>query len=208
MQNKWYGDKRDLVKWRTLIHLAGEDPAVRILQVLMIRPDCERDSRLAERGPHGVRSCGISESAFDHFRRVQNITCLDKRIAIYDKPFPEKDQGRCQEERDRYFRAVCEWIGRFRGKRRVVLVDPDTGIKQKRRTWKHIEDRELKELYQQLGRGDTLVLYQHGQLFRKGWLRATLAQFAKAVKVGTNRVRVFQCCELARDVALFAVTRS
>jgi len=208
MQNKWYGDKRDLVKWGTLIHLAGEDPSARILQVLMMRPDCERDSGLAERGPRGVQNRAISESVFDHFRRVHNITCLDKRIAIYDKPFPEKDQGRCQEERERYFLAVCEWIGRFRGKRRIVLVDPDTGIKRKRRTWKHIEDGELKELYRQLDRGDTLVLYQHGQLFRNDWLRARLAQFAKAVKVEKNKVRVFRCCELARDVALFAVNKS
>jgi len=205
MQNKWYGDKRDLVKWGTLIHLAGDDPEVRILQVLMMRPDSQRGSLLTENGTRAAKSHPVSARVFDHFRRVQDITCLDKRIATYDKPFPEKDQGKPQDERKLYFAGVCKWVRGFHGKRRVVLVDPDTGIKQRRRTWKHIEDGEMKELYQQLDRGDTLVLYLHRQLFQKDWLDRTLRQFAKAT---TDEVRVFQCCELAPDVALFAVNKS
>ncbi len=61
-----------------------------------------------------------------------------------------------------------------------------------------------RQLYSALNDGDTLVLYQHRQLYRKDWLERTLSLFANATR---DEVRVFQCCELASDVALFAVDR-
>jgi hypothetical protein len=33
MKDEWYGDKRDLVKWGVLLHLAATFKATRILQV-------------------------------------------------------------------------------------------------------------------------------------------------------------------------------
>jgi len=206
MQNKWYGDKHDLVKWGTLIHLADGNPPARILQVLMLRPDNERNSSVIENYPQGHRQHPISPRVFDHFRCVQNITSLDRRIVIYDEPFPEQDHGRRQEKRERYFGAVCEWIRRFRGKRLVVLVDPDTGIGPINREFKHIAAGELWRLYSAIKEGDTLVLYQHTH-YREDWLDARLMEFAKAIRVRKRDVHVFQCLELAGDVALFAVNK-
>jgi hypothetical protein len=210
MRNQWYGDKRDLMKWGTLIHLAGDDPAVRILQVLMMRPDAERDSSLTERKAHVVTPHSMPARVSDYFRRfrhVRDIVHLDTRIGVYDKPFPGKDQGTCQDRRTHYFAATCQWIGRFREKRRVVLVDPDTGIKQERRTWRHIEPKELHCLYDELNPGDMLILYQHA-LHRRNWVRMTLTQFAEAIGVRRGEVRVFQCRKPPCGVALFAATRN
>ncbi len=180
---------------------------MKIPQVLMMRPDSESESGLAERGPHGAKSHGISKSLFDHFRCVQNITCLDKRIATYDKPFPDEDQGRRQEKRARYFQRVCKWIGEFRGRQRIVLVDPDTGIAPTNLSYRHITDEELRKVYDAIEEDDILVLYQHRQ-HRRDWLDATTARFARAVQVRRDEVRVFQCRELASDVALFATNGS
>ncbi len=205
MQNRWYGDNRDLVKWGTLIHLAGDDPGVKILQVLMMRPDCGRDSRLVERGPHGVQKFEISESVFDHFRCVQNIASLDGRIITHADPFPKNSCTRPQNRRAEYFGAVCGRIGRLQRQRLLVLADPDNGINARNPQGVHISPGELSQLYHALNGGDTLVLYQHRQLYRKDWLGRTLSLFAKATR---DEVRVFQCRELAPDVALFAVDKS
>ncbi len=203
MQNRWYGDVCDLVKWGTTIHLAGDDPKVKILYVAMMRPDDERDFSLREIGMAIAHT--PPEKVLTHlgrFRLVRDIVHLDKRIAIYDKPFPGTDQDGCEQTREGYFRNVCRWIKRFQERRRVVLIDPDTGMKAKRCTPKHLQPVELELLYKNLRTGDTLVLYQHGH--RQGdWIGATLALFPK-----DGRVRVFQCPELTSTVALFAVRKS
>jgi len=209
MRNEWYGDRRDLVKWATLIHLVDDDPSARILQVLMMRPDGKRDSALTETKANVVNEHSVPARVFNYFRRprhVQDIVSLDKRIAVYDKPFPAEDHGGRQEGREQYFGDVCEWIAKSRGKRRVVLVDPDTGIIENP-TWRHIGPEELKRLYCAIRTGDTLALYQHQQR-RHDWPNNTLNQFAAAIRVRRDRVCMFRCRELAPDVALFAVRKS
>jgi len=41
VKDKWYGDKRDLVKWGILLTLAKMFSARRILQVAYYRPDLQ-----------------------------------------------------------------------------------------------------------------------------------------------------------------------
>jgi len=44
MRNRWYSDKRDLVKWSILIHLARMTAATRILQIAYFRQEPNRVS--------------------------------------------------------------------------------------------------------------------------------------------------------------------
>jgi hypothetical protein len=205
MQNRWYGDECDLVKWGTIIHLAGSDPEVKILHVVMMRPDDKRDLSLRETDvvtPHALPEKVLTH--FCRFRCVQDIVHLDKRIVIYDKLFPGTDRDGRKQTRADYFGAVRRWIRRFQKKRRIVLIDPDTGIKAGGCKWRHVKPEELECLYDKLSSGDTLILYQHG--CRQGrWVDATRALFPKGT---CERVRVFQCRGLTSTVALFAVNKS
>ena len=202
MQNRWYGDVSDIVKWGTTIHLAGDDPRAKILYVVMMRPDDKMDPSLGETGM--TITCAPPERVLTHFgrfRRVQDIVHLDKRIKIYDKAFPGTDQDGCEQTRENYFRDVCRWMKGFQGERRIVLVDPDTGTKAKGCTLKHVKPPELEVLYTELRTGDSLVLYQHAH-HQGDWIGAMLALFPKG-----SRVRVFQCPGLTSAVALFAVSK-
>ena len=49
MQDEWYGDKRDVIKWGTLVHLAHRHAIRAIIQVAFLRlsdkPRLESDGR-------------------------------------------------------------------------------------------------------------------------------------------------------------------
>ena len=48
MRDQWYGDKRDMVKWAALLHLAQRERLSAILQVALYRPNCAGQLRLAD----------------------------------------------------------------------------------------------------------------------------------------------------------------
>jgi len=37
MKDTWYGDRRDLVKWGTLVHLARSEQIMTVIQVAFLR---------------------------------------------------------------------------------------------------------------------------------------------------------------------------
>jgi len=70
MQDQWYGDNRDLVKWGTLLELAHRYQAKHILQVLYYRPN-EWKQILVD-----GEKVDIAEEVIQHFRNVNSICNL------------------------------------------------------------------------------------------------------------------------------------
>ena len=73
------------------------------------------------------------------------------------------------KERDTYLRMVVAMLNAD-NRRKVVLLDPDTGIAPSKQTGDHIGLDEIRSVWEALCRRDWLVLYQHGRRV-KGWTR-------------------------------------
>jgi len=202
MQDQWYGDKRDIVKWGSLVHMAREYGTQSILQVaffrlsnskhvLQISEDCE---------------VPLAPEVWDHFRDIRQIKRLERgtgrRIDVFDTVF-------C-EPRDAYVDAVADDIRKREHETEFLLVflDPDTGIAppKSKPSLKHVLPCELRHIYRALRTGDVLVLYQH-QRRTKDWLAETRRQFADAIQVDPAKVRTVTCPCLAKDVAFFVARR-
>jgi len=129
-------------------------------------------------------------------RGLGEKTGLD--IVVFDREFDP-------ERRREYIREVADFL-KSRPGRKVVLLDPDTGIEPKKAGPKHVKVIEIQELWEVLSQGDWLVLYQHA--FREtNWRETTRERFAEACGVKEEEVKTFEAGEIAWDVAFFAANR-
>ena len=194
MKDTWYGDRRDLVKWGTLVHLARSEQIRTVIQVAFLRtaerPPLQTDQGDAELAPEG----------WQHLRDVNLIRGLGEKtgldIVVLDQEFDPK-------RRREYIREVADLL-RSRLEKKVVLLDPDTGIEPKKAGPKHVKIVDIQELWEALSQGDWLVLYQHA-FFETKWREITRAKFAEAC--GAKEVKTFEARRIAHDVAFFAVNK-
>jgi len=198
MQNTWYGDHRDVVKWGTLVHLAQLEEIWTIVQVAFLRsakpPPIDTDGVEVE----------IPKEVWKHFRdvdRIHDLECpLGLEIVLVDHVI---DQDLFPQRRKQYIQQVADCL-RNHADSKVVLLDPDTGIEPERATSKHVKITEIQEIWEALSSGDWLVIYQHA--FRdKKWREKSRIKFAQAC--GTQDVKTFQAPKIASDVAYFAAKK-
>lgn len=194
MQTQWYGDKRDLVKWGTLIHLCRENALKTVIQVPFLPKDNGCNQQLSVDG----KSVQFPVEVWRHFRDLRHVEKLglSTGLRITVLPLEFNHQGRAG-----YLAQVCESLGRMNGKPKVVFLDPDTGIEPETAGAKHVKLQELQEFWRCLQPGDWLVLYQHA-LRQNGWEKYQRDRFQKAC--GVPRVKTYHCKEIASDVRFFA----
>lgn len=208
MRDCWYGDKRDLVKWGSLIHLANAHKMEVILQVALYQP-----SPTLPNLSYDGQEVPLSQEVFEHFRALGRVKDLAQsagvRIEIFDPPF--------SNPRERYFDGVCETLRGLGECKTIAFLDPDTGLAPKKKTFKHVLPEELRRVYRQLKPDDWLVFYQHAPLFRKsGWRDFHRMTFAKSLDLPINEIATFSAAEdrtlssrqLASDVILSAVRKT
>ncbi|MGD0624986.1 MAG: hypothetical protein ABSB32_09740 [Thermodesulfobacteriota bacterium] len=192
MKPEWYGDKRDLVKWGVLLHIARDHSAKRILQVAYLRPS-EWPELKIDGQPRP-----IPEVVIGHFRNVLDIARLSvsPQIEVVGLEFVDRRQ---------YTQAVIEAIAsRSDGESCVVFLDPDTGLEPGKATFKHVLVSELAEIWHHMLPRDVLVFYQH-QTRRNGqpWIEPKREQFENALGLVRCGVKVATGHAIARDVAFF-----
>ena len=191
MRDQWYGDSRDLVKWSVLIRLAEKYRASVILQIAYLRR--------SKYGPVIIdgEEMPIPSTVLRHFRSINNI----ERI---DGPVPVKVFGQPFTERVAYLAQLRKFIAKHSPERKVVFLDPDTGLESGRPSLNHVLDAEVRSIWQGLPAGDVLVFYQH-QPNRNGqpWIEPKKAQFAQGIGVENENVRIAFAKSVARDVAFF-----
>jgi hypothetical protein len=117
-------------------------------------------------------------------------------IVVIDQEFDPK-------RRREYIREVADLL-KSRPEKKVVLLDPDTGIERKKASPKHVKVAEIQELWEALSQGDWLVLYQHASR-EANWREITSTKFAKACSV--KEVRTFEAREIASDVSFFVTNK-
>lgn len=205
MRDQWYGDKRDVVKWGTLIALAKKAGAGRILQVAYYRP-----SRLLyELNSSQQGSISIDPAVVNHFHDIEDIKRLETssgiQIEVYKDAFQWDQRYYSTDEfREHYHGAVEEHLSSFSSKQ-VVLLDPDTGIAPQNAQYEHVKGEEIQMIYQALRPGDILAFYQHARMMNRGWLDETLTEFAAALNKSPQDVEVITGDKIANDVAFFVV---
>lgn len=176
MRDRWYADKRDLLKWGGVVLLAKAHGIKRILYVACYVPE-----HLEITLQDGSGRKPVPSEVVRYFRNVRDIGRLSQRtglrIEVFGDPYPAGTGGKAL--RKRYFERVLKRLQRNRAPT-LVLLDPDTGLTDGRINVKHVGGQELTELYHHLRPGDLLVCYQHAWR-RRGWQQLAKDRFAGRV---------------------------
>lgn len=203
MKDQWYADNRDLVKWAALVHLARSVGAKRITQVAFYRAD-ETTPELQ----NGDGAVPLPIEVMEHFRDVRKISGLAEAVGLEIEVIrdPFCCNGSAKIERQQYFAVLRKRLAEAAGKRKIVFLDPDTGIAGKYCGPEHVSVSEISSLFNQLESGDCLAVYQHAA--RRGtWVEDAVERLATATDKPTDRVKVFRAQEVAWDVVLLAVQK-
>lgn len=206
MRDWWYGDKRDIVKWGTVLALARKRSIPAVLQVALYRPD---------RTNYHLTVDGTSEhlpvEVIRHFRDIDHIQRLaanvNLRIDIHKDLFQWHREFHTREDfRKAYFNKVTIKIKRYSDPV-IVFLDPDTGIAPENYNYKHVTPKEIQSILRAMKSGDVFLFYQHARQRDRDWLNSTKEEFSQAAGISVP-VDTITCNEIANDVAFFVVERS
>lgn len=199
MRDQWYSDKRDLVKWSVLLHLAEENRSDRIIQIAYYNPSEFSDIQI------DGRSHPIQDKVISHFRNIGNISTLttSPKITVFDSPFKRR-------ARKSYLDSAIKHVDSFAGERCIVFLDPDTGLEPKgKANHTHVTNQEVSTFWAAIKHDWILVFYQHQNNKNGGpWIEPKRAQFAEAANIPLESVKLACSPKLANDVVFFFALKS
>ncbi len=190
MRDKWYADKRDLVKWGGIMHLLN-DKSLGIKKVIQIA--FYREDHYPALNFNGA-NIPIPEIVLKHFRDIKLIKYLDPRIEAFDQIFSHKS-------RQTYTDYLCEKLKLIREKK-IVFLDPDTGLEPGKCKTEHVKRKEVEQIYGSLNPGDFLVFYQH-KFWNSKWDEIRRSEFAEACGLSGSKVKTWKANKIANDVIFF-----
>lgn len=196
MQDKYYGDRRDLIKWSVLIRLAEKYNLSRIIQIAYLRPST------FERVDIAGQLTELPSQVLSHFRNIRNITSLHTKvlISVFDHVF---------DDRITYHEAVSQYLANFAFELRLVFLDPDIGLEPARKAdLRHVLDAEARAIWAQLRTNEVFAFYQHQTNKRgKPWIEEKRKQLEGAIEVGKGAVLVGQSPAIAKDGVIYFVIK-
>ena len=195
MRDQWYADTRDLVKWGVLFTLAADYKIGRILQVAYARPSAFPTLQIDGKDRQ------LPESVVRHLRNISNITTISDgpEVEVIGDPF---------DNRAEYLATVISAVRQTDRGRRIVFLDPDTGLAPTRPGWEHVLDAELAAIWAALPAGHLLVFYQHKTNYNgTPWLEPKRTQFEAALGLAPGTSKVAHSFKIAQDVAFFFAER-
>ncbi|HMD97874.1 MAG TPA: hypothetical protein VKM93_11185 [Terriglobia bacterium] len=204
MRDRWYGDKRDIVKWGALLALARKRSIPTVLQVALYRPDRPSYKLTIDGGTEP-----LPVEVVRHFRNIDQIqelaTTAKVTIDVHKDVFQRCPGFRGSREafRKSYFDGVAERIEKYADPV-IVFLDPDTGIAPRSYDYKHVTRLEIQTVLRAMKAGDVLVFYQHARRGDRNWLNSTKIEFSQAVGPHVP-VDTVTCNEIVNDVAFFVV---
>jgi hypothetical protein len=189
---EYYGDKRDLVKWAILYHLAEKFDCMRILQVAYYREsDWESVYLDGEKKE-------IPVEILNHFRNPRNIEKINKyETKVFDDVF---------DDRKKYLESVKTKIIEYDAGKLLLFLDPDIGLETKRPKREQVLKTELQGIWEILKPGSLLVFYQHR--FRdKDWKDIRKRELAKCLDIKEIRIRTAEGPKIANDVVFYYIVK-
>lgn len=191
MRNEWYGDKKEVVKWASLLYLAQREGIEHIFYIVM-RTDTQQDypkiKDLNGNAVLGQRDV-VEQVAnfFDRHKDLIRIEELGKKHNIHIEVWLKRFE---HVNRASYFAEVCRKM-RVSEPRSVWFFDPDTGIEPNRADGTHIKKQELRDAFAALKSGDFLACYQHNT--RRGdWRGCAHKKLARALCKKVSEVKMFK----------------
>lgn len=162
MQNRFYGDRKDVIKWS--LALGAAQPTSQIVYAAMMRPDDGpqgQDFRVPDASrPEVVQFFDQERGVFGPdpaFRVVDRIADLDDRIHLVGDIYTYDQQMT-------YFTNLVDgFLPVVDRQHSVVLVDPDNGVRQNgaaNNRDARVSPNELALVWQAMNRGDVLIVYQ------------------------------------------------
>ncbi len=167
MNAKYFGDTKDLFKYDLITSLIKGFKG-RIDRVVIVPMLTKYDPNF--KGNPGCRNTDLI-ACFRRLRRTEEVDHYYDELKSYIKELKtdinkkkvririEKSEIFSKQKRDEYFRSIYENFPTAA----LVFIDPDTGIKEKEFTEKHLSFSELKKFYDQLDNESILMVYQHYQ---------------------------------------------
>jgi hypothetical protein len=203
MQDFWYADHLDLIKWGILFRLADSLHAKRILQ-LTFNPRNKKFDGLVIDG----REDDIPQEVIAHFRDLSKIGCVSGkvRVSVFDSPFKKK-------ERDSHLEAACAFLSEFSQERCIVFLDPDVGLEPqtgKSRELKHVREKEAQQIWDATKAGDGFAFFQHRtNMAGLPWVETKQKQLASALGVPLQDVKIAHAAKIEKHpVVIYYAKRS
>lgn len=182
MRNEFYGDRKDVWKWTVATRAAGERKPICYVPMLT-RNDGNLFTAVKNAAPAVATFFDserkLFESSARDVKRIENL--LRGRISILGGEFRHA-------RRQEYFQGVAARLKHL-DEPVVLLVDPDNGLACTKSGKQHIEDGELRLLWDCLKPCSTLLLFQVSGGRRKDWLGDRLRAFTEALSVPTSTVQ-------------------
>ena len=205
MRNEWFSDKRDHLKWSSLLLLGQREGINRVVQVAMWSDQRPLDFRIhSTKGPlDGYQDVAAHVAGFFHRHNdLSSIKALGAPLGVTIEvclgPF-------AHATRAEYFTEIAERI-RTSDVPTIWFFDPNTGIEPAGGpSVRHVREKELRQAFDKLPRGDFLVVYQHSWHVTD-WQECARKRFSLACNVPDNQVEVFTSPD-AKDVIILAVQK-
>ena len=201
VQDSWYGDNRDLIKWGVLLRLAELFKAERILQLAFNPRDMEFGRLVI-----GGQEHDIPQEVIAHFRNLRAIGGVTRkvRVTVFDPPFQI-------EKRVSHLHAARAFLSAFSQERCIVFLDPDTGLERapkKARRLKYVVWPEAQAIWDKMKPGDVFAFYQHRpRVPGADWFEPRRRQLAEALRVLPQAVKIAIAPSIARDVIISYMER-
>ncbi len=197
MQDIWFGELRDRVKWGAAVHIAREHGLRTIIQV-PYRCDCKQPMLKI-----GTRYERIDAAVWRYFSDLRSIERLSGAVGVRIKVFMRK---LAHADRNDYIAAAVKFITGFPVEPKLVLLDPDTGIAPRggRCGPGHVSGQEISNFWGALGRADALAVYQHAAR-RPDWA-AGYSKLLRSVCNG-SRVEIIRGRDFANDMAILVAVQ-
>jgi len=201
MQDFWYADHKDLMKWGVLLGVAEFFNAARILQLAFNPRDMEFGRLVIDGQEHD-----IPREIIAHFRNMHRIGGVSGkvRVTVFDPPFQIG-------KRESHLQAACAFLAAFSQERCIVFLDPDTGLARApgaRRTLKYVLGSEARAIWDAMKAEDVFAFYQHGPRGAvDGWFEPRRRQLAEALGVLPQAVKIAIAPSIARHVVIFYIQR-
>jgi len=192
LKDKWYADKRDLIKWGGIVHLCKTRGINHVIQAAYFRESTWPQLNF------GYKDTPIPGDVIAHFRDIEDIKRLGKKTGLNIEVVKG---GFTQRSREAYTANLCKRIRDYT-QRLILFLDPDTGVAPKNAKAEHIKPEEINLIWHALKPKDVLVLYQHS--FREAdWQQIRKEQLAESCNLDKNRIGEWSAPKIAHDVVFF-----
>lgn len=191
MKDEWYGDKRDLVKWTVLLHLAKRFRSAVIVQIAYRRPSAFGDVLV------DGETVPVSRAVLAHFKDLTTIRRLGAvpTIVVFDRDWT----GRIT-----YHDEAIAFLAGFPAGKRLVFLDPDTGLEPAGKPGPtHVTGSEARRVWNALAPGDGFVFYQHMDRGTPHWLERKHGELAKALDLAPADLKTAHGPDVSGDVAFY-----